>query len=449
MADKIRIGNDDDYEPTDSDEEYSDDERKLLKKVRSARKYDSDSEQEVLGFDDDEDEYDDDDLDIEKFEHDSDIEDKNSDDGLPDSKAWGSKKRSYHGADFVDQDYDTYTAREEELAKQEEAEAKEIQQRLAKELDEADFSLDFFKPSGSEEQEKKIETTKLKSDLSDLSDRQKKALFRKEAPEFEGLVDDFTNNVEECSEVLEPVIKFLKSKNIEKSPIVEFIKLKHDLAMSYCNNITFYLLLKAKRIPVKNHPVVKRLVQIKQLLTKLDERYQNIVRPQLVRLLEAIEAGEEIVFEDEAEMDEDVEIPVKKSKKLNLLKNLEAIGSESDAEDEQSEEEDVEEPDTKRARIDSDDENEEQTEQPELEDDSQFEEEAGKRGITYQIAKNKGLTVHKKKEQRNVRVKNKQKYKKALIRRKGTVRDVRPQTMRYGGESSGIKAFVKRSIKIK
>jgi U3 small nucleolar RNA-associated protein 3 len=279
MADRIRFDDGDAYEPTDSDEEYSDTEKELLKKVRSSRKHNEDSEEEVLGFDDqDSDESEDDD--IEKFDHDSDIEGKESDDGLPDSKAWGSSRKSYHGADFVDQDYDTYTAKEEELAKQEEAEAKEIQQRLAKELDEADFSLDFFKPVEVEEQEKPIETTKLKVDVSDLSKRQQLTLFRKEAPEFEGLVEDFTTNVEECSTILEPMMEFFKSREL-KSPVVDFVKLKYDLAMSYCNNITFYLLLKSKRTSVKNHPVVKRMVQLKQLLSKLDERYQELVRPQV------------------------------------------------------------------------------------------------------------------------------------------------------------------------
>lgn len=46
---------------------------------------------------------------------------------------------------------------------------------------------------------------------------------------------------------------------------------------------------------------------------------------------------------------------------------------------------------------------------------------AKKRAITYEMSKNKGLTPHRKKEQRNPRVKHKLKYRKALIRRKGAV----------------------------
>lgn len=49
------------------------------------------------------------------------------------------------------------------------------------------------------------------------------------------------------------------------------------------------------------------------------------------------------------------------------------------------------------------------------------EENYSKRPITYEIAKNKGLTPHRKKELRNPRVKHRMKYRKAKIRRKGQV----------------------------
>lgn len=59
--------------------------------------------------------------------------------------------------------------------------------------------------------------------------------------------------------------------------------------------------------------------------------------------------------------------------------------------------------------------------EPEEDKEAETKEEE-KRGITYQIAKNKGLTPHRKKEQRNPRVKHRSKFRKAKIRRKGQVR---------------------------
>jgi U3 small nucleolar RNA-associated protein 3 len=57
-----------------------------------------------------------------------------------------------------------------------------------------------------------------------------------------------------------------------------------------------------------------------------------------------------------------------------------------------------------------------------LDEDMEGDDSVDKRGITYAIAKNKGLTPKRKREQRNPRVKHREKFRKATIRRKGQVR---------------------------
>ncbi|XP_062562666.1 something about silencing protein 10-like [Armigeres subalbatus] len=462
MPDKISIYDvGDRYDMSESENEYDEQEKKLLKNLRTDRtsRATDDDDEAVLGFDED-DNYDDDDDgefdDIRKFEHDSDIEDKEDDDDLPDRKAWGSKARDFYGADYVDQDYDSLTAQEEERARLEEIEAKEIQQRLAKELNDADFSLDMFVPEQESSEEKKTKKKKekteikLKADLSDLSDRQKRELFRKEAPEFDGLVEDFERNLEECHDVLEPVLKYLVERDVKDHPFVELLSTRYKLGLSYCNNISFYLLLKSKKIKVKNHPVVKRLVQMKQLLLELEQKYEKSIKSQVEKLLGHIADDDELVFED------DVPVPVteKPKKKLAMVEDLELgeeLEDQSDQEHEleesSSETEDV--PSAKKMRLDVSDSEEDQEDNKELAEEENAVEGDSKRKITYQMAKNKGLTVRKKKDQRNIRVKNRRKFQKALVRRKGAVRSVRTETSRYAGEATGIKAFIKRSIKIK
>lgn len=72
-----------------------------------------------------------------------------------------------------------------------------------------------------------------------------------------------------------------------------------------------------------------------------------------------------------------------------------------------------------------------------------------KRAASYEIMKNKGLTPHRKKANRNPRVKKREAYDKAVIRRKGQVRDVISGAGEgYGGELTGIKANIARSRKI-
>jgi len=73
----------------------------------------------------------------------------------------------------------------------------------------------------------------------------------------------------------------------------------------------------------------------------------------------------------------------------------------------------------------------------------------GERGVSRFILKNRGLVAHKNKLNRNPRVKKREQYRKALVRRKGAVRDVRTdEGHKYGGESTGIKAGISRSRKI-
>lgn len=72
----------------------------------------------------------------------------------------------------------------------------------------------------------------------------------------------------------------------------------------------------------------------------------------------------------------------------------------------------------------------------------------GKRGITYQILKNKGLTPHRKKDEKNPRVKLRNKFDKALKKRKSVVRDVVSQDKPFVGEETGIRAGIVRSRKL-
>ena len=73
----------------------------------------------------------------------------------------------------------------------------------------------------------------------------------------------------------------------------------------------------------------------------------------------------------------------------------------------------------------------------------------GERAISKQILKNRGLVAHKAKINRNPRVKKREQYRKALIRRKGAVREVRTdEGHKYGGEETGIKTGLSRSRKL-
>ncbi|GAB0088078.1 Something about silencing protein 10 [Sergentomyia squamirostris] len=424
MSDKILIdrhGTGDGYGISDSDDEYSSKERQLLKKYRDAQASASESdEEEVFGLPQDDSMSNDSDFDDEtakeKIEADSDVMSEDED-GIPDDRAWGNKKSAFYNTDFVDQDYDAYTAREEELAQLEEQETRKLQQRLTKQLSEAQFSLDIFSKVEGETSKKRVKINKEES--STASKQQEIAQFQKESPEFDALVDELLSKLEETQDVLQPFLEELRKHNLSEIPIYEFIDTRNKLCLHYATNLTFYLMLKHKKIPVKNHPVMKRIVQFRELLQQMEEKFQGEAQTEMEKILLDIQSGNIIALPKS-------KLEKKPRKMLNILKEVskaQEIFQDSDQDSRESQEEDNE--------ID---------ENPS---------EGDKRAITYQMAKNKGLMPNRKKEVRNPRVKHRMKFKKALVRRKGAVRTVRKEDKRYTGEHSGIKSTVRKSIKIR
>lgn len=421
MADKINLEHDGNYEASDSEDEYTEHQKKLLTKVRKGRKKQDSDEEEIYGFDED--------SEPEKFEAESDF-DEPADDGddLPDDRAWGKKKSTFYNAEIPQNDYRSYTEKEEEMANQEQAEALKIQKRLANELNESDFNLDMFVLPDQQDTEE-LSVRKTKTDLSDLSKKQKLAMFKAEAPEFDGLVQDFEERFSESKDVLIPSLELLKSVDFPNHPLVEFVECRNELIINYCTNISFYLMLKAKRVKVKNHPLVKRLIQFRQLICQLDDIFEYVVKPQLEILL--------------AETEETGSMS-RENSKLKMLQSLkEKMETQPSSEGTSEEGDDVVQPLFTHKYSSESEEEAEQMETKEIEDENT------KRQITRQIAKNKGLTATKRRELRNPRVKNKNKFRKALIRRKGAVRDVKSKVELYSGEASGVKTHLKRSIKIK
>ena len=177
---------------------------------------------------------------------------------------------------------------------------------------------------------------------------------------------------------------------------VNSANVRDNLSMDFCMNIGMYLILKILREPdVHNHPVTRRILDYQLLMQQLEsaeresERYTKI-----------------------------------KGKRPKQRASIPALSKEMLANSNDEEEESV-------------------TETTEDITD------VGRRSITDQILRNRGLTPRRKKEYKNPRVKHRKKYRKAVIRRRGQIRPVRHELTAYAGETSGIRAAVKRGIRLK
>ncbi|XP_055877688.1 something about silencing protein 10-like [Biomphalaria glabrata] len=264
-------------------------------------------------------------------------------------------------------------------------EEKEIE-KLQKRLDEDVDEDDFILPSLTKKIKEESNEFTIKRDLT----AQEKEEFKKKIhPEAEPLREELNKCIEE--------LESLKEKKGWK------YESRETCFRLLAGNIAFYLHLIESDEECRGHPVIKRIVQLK----KLAKMYEAIPEEQM----EASDASG-----DESTDDEDV-------KPNNSIKRqrLDLTGSEEEDDD-----------------IDDDDEKEKVEESEEKEPEN--------RPIGYEIMKNK---PKKKTAPNNPRVKHREKFRKAKIRRKGKYRDYRPEINKYQGEASGIRAGIIRSVRLK
>ncbi|XP_026532263.1 something about silencing protein 10 isoform X1 [Notechis scutatus] len=395
----------------------------------------------------------------EPLDMDSDLEEQRGEgqwgSGLPSELAWGQRKKLYYGTDYegaARRPKAPKKTKEEVEAEEleEEAEAQAIQRRMAENLAEEDYGLDLLQAytRTAEPPSRKESGQKIAKDLASLSRKEQLKLLRKESPELLELIQDFEAKVVELRDELEPLMQMMGDGVIPAGKGSQYLQTKYHLYLNYCCNISFYLVLKAKRIPIHGHPVIERLVTYRNLINDLAVVDQKLL-PEVRLLLKEFRSNETDGVESRKKLLPLVRKTVhkRKTKSPNFTNN--------EAEDELADDSDFDE----QAALDF---YKEMEEKIMLKKKRKREEKEGtshpvveevesdqKRGATYQMLKNKGLTPRRKKIDRNPRVKHREKFRKAKIRRRGQVREFRRETQKYAGELSGIRAGVKKSIKLK
>ncbi|KAL6257434.1 hypothetical protein P5V15_011006 [Pogonomyrmex californicus] len=403
---------------TDSEEEYTETERKLLEKVRQQRvTEDFDSDDEVYKLQDESE-------DDQQDSMESDIEGAQEDYDMPNDRAWGNKAKIFYSSDFKYTDYASAPQKDLVNADMEEEEGKRLHLRSMGQhltLDGSNFSKNKISEV--------IEDSKIVQEDNELvSDKES----------FMIMVDTFKEYMTEAKNILVPFLELVKNGTCPNCSAVTFVRTKYEIILNYCINISFCLMLRAKELPVKSHPVIKRLEQYHQLLHQLQSEQGNLLE-EITEILKAVKEGKPLYSISDSQK----QINEKSPRSTSLIKKLahkkeimeHSLSDSLDEEMTTDEELDIEEKHDNKLMID--------------EKDNNTNEEIAKRPITYQILKNKGLTPYRKKELRNPRVKHRNKYRKAKIRRKGAVREIRKELTRYAGEISGIKAGVKKGIKLK
>ncbi|NXO00592.1 SAS10 protein, partial [Rhinopomastus cyanomelas] len=383
----------------------------------------------------------------------SDLEDRQQDTSVPHELSWGKRKQFYYDTDYGSDAPSKGKRKQQEVdaeEEEEEQEAQVIQRRLVQDLGEDDYGLDVIQGYQSEQQ-KSLDRKgqKIDKDLQALSRKQQLKLLKQESPELLQLIEDFEVKLTELKDELLPLLQMVKNGTIPQGKGSRYLQTKYQLYLNYCANISFYLVLKSKRIPVHSHPVIERLVAYRTIINDLaviDQKLSSQVRMLLKNYCD--KKGDKLQKEQVAVL-RPLDVKKNKPKRAPALANGQATAEESSDESELDEEAALkfyrmmeEKLKLKKRKRSEDQDTLGEEVAAAGEDPNQ------KRGVTYQMIKNKGLTPKRKKIDRNPRVKHREKFRRAKIRRKGQVREVRTELHRYAGELSGIRAGVKKSRKL-
>lgn len=207
------------------------------------------------------------------------------DDGMDVSakgKQWGKSKRGYYGADT--EDYELTD--DDEALKDEEEEAQRLQREAAEQLQPEDFEQEEGDASSSSDEETDTMGAKarqaeaaangvgpaverLERDAEGLTDDQRRAAVMADAPELAALLSELQGSLAEVRSHVGPVLNEVRGGKLATAEGVSYLEAKHLLLLHYCINIVFYLLLKAEGRPVRDHPVIARLLELRAYLEKI------------------------------------------------------------------------------------------------------------------------------------------------------------------------------------
>ena len=173
-------------------------------------------------------------------------------------------------------------------ARLEEKEALLLQQKISSQMEENDYGLELFTKDADvkdkEEAGDMMQPTAILSDTSKLSKREKLRILKKEYPEFINIVTDYRDQLTTYKERLLPILGLHKQGLIPDSSGVQLLKAKAKMVLDYCACAQFYLVLRSQKLGVEGHPVVKRMVQFKNLLKEM-EKAELKLKPELDYLL--------------------------------------------------------------------------------------------------------------------------------------------------------------------
>ncbi|KAB1213217.1 hypothetical protein CJ030_MR5G022394 [Morella rubra] len=227
-------------------------------------------------------------------------EDDDEEDEEDEKALWGGKMRQYYHAE--NRDFEIQSSDDEGPAMEEE-EALKLQRQKAKSMSIEDFGLEDIDEDESGESDRELTLEEIsakgksskktrvrkevlddmgtayeevKKDLNALSREEQMDVLYSSAPELVSLLSELNDASEQLESKVNPLLSKVKRGETMMEGGMHYLEMKQLLLLSYCQAITFYLLLKSEGQPIHDHPVLARLVEIKSLLDKTKQLDGNL-----------------------------------------------------------------------------------------------------------------------------------------------------------------------------
>lgn len=99
--------------------------------------------------------------------------------------------------------------------------------------------------------------------------RKAEVLVRDDAPKLLTALKEMKDGLDLVRGKVEALTRKVKKNQLPTGDGIGYLEAKHHLLLSYCQDIVYYLLRKAKGLSVGGHPVVRSLVEIRLFLEKI------------------------------------------------------------------------------------------------------------------------------------------------------------------------------------
>mmetsp|Transcript_12333 Transcript_12333/g.18417 ORF Transcript_12333/g.18417 Transcript_12333/m.18417 type:complete len:494 (+) Transcript_12333:18-1499(+) len=172
---------------------------------------------------------------------------------------------------------------------------------LEKQLSEGDAATGGIGKTNEQQQQMsfpspiKRSQEKLKKKLEEEKEEEEKITseqIKKEDPLVKALLKDIQIKIKEIRTHIKPILKNVKVGKYCTEEGYSYLETKYRTLLSYCMDITYYLILKTTGETIENHPVLARMVESRMILEKM-KPIDEQMKTQIESLMEIAKKVEE------------------------------------------------------------------------------------------------------------------------------------------------------------